>query len=56
MPAEALRATAAHAGLSGSMAQSLEHAAESFARVMTPQRVLICGSLALARAVLALHG
>jgi dihydrofolate synthase/folylpolyglutamate synthase len=54
--AETLAAAATQAGLAGTVAGSFDDAAAILAKARTPQRLLVCGSLALARAVLAGHG
>lgn len=53
---EALASAATRVGLKATAAPSLAECMASFANERMPQRLLICGSLALARAVLAHHG
>lgn len=54
--AETLRAAATRAGLASTVAGSFDEVAEILAERRTPVRLLVCGSLALARAVLTHHG
>lgn len=54
--ADTLAATAAQAGLASTAVNSLESATAILAKTRTPQRLLVCGSLFLARAVIANHG
>lgn len=53
--AEALKVFARRAGLAADTASSLDHAAARLGGARTPVRLLVCGSLALAGAVLAHH-